>query len=154
MLGAGQRLQHLVHQHAARHLLALAVDIRVDGGEHVALGGLHAVARVEHEGEGGVLRFGLELADCGGKPVAGEVEAARPLAVAGDGVEAAGGEHLREALRIRARIVERVQFLIGVVADHQRHALVRRRRGRGGGPQRQARPERQAGRVRRRWLAR
>ena len=110
-------------------LLAFAVDIGVDGDEHVAFGGLHAVARVEHEGEGGVLRFGLELADCGGKPVAGEVEAAGPLAVAGDRVEAAGGEHLREALRVRARIVERLQLLIGVVADHQRHALVRRGAG-------------------------
>ena len=125
LFGPGQRLQHFVHQHAARDLLALAIDIRVDWGEHVAFGGLHAVARVEHEGEGGVLRFGLELADCGGKPVAGEVEAARPLAVAGDRVEAALAEELREALRVGARIVECVQLLIRVVADDQRHALVR-----------------------------
>ena len=72
LLGAGQCLQHLVDQHAARHLLALAIDIRVDGGEYVGLGGLHAVARVEHEGEARVLRLGLELADCSGKLVAGE----------------------------------------------------------------------------------
>ena len=61
------------------------------------------------------------------KPVAGEVEAAGPLAVAGDDVEAALGENAaRGSARRLPGLVERVSSCIGVVADHQRHALVRR----------------------------
>jgi hypothetical protein len=127
LLRARQRLEHLVHQHAARHLLALAIHIGVHGHEHVALGRADAVARVEHEGEVRALGLLRELADGGGKAIAGHVEAAGPLAVAGDGIEAALREQPRHALRVDAGVVQRVQLRVGAVADDERHALFRRR---------------------------
>ncbi len=127
LLRARQRFKHLVHQHAARHLLALAIHIGVHGHEHVALGRADAVARVEHEGEVRALGLLRELGDGGGKAIAGHVEAAGPLAVAGDGVEAALREQPRHALRVDAGVVQRVQLRVGAVADDERHALFRRR---------------------------